>query len=285
MTASPSAHRARLTANLGLTERVLAGPRTRRLLSAIEAGLDQVEDQLAAELKVSDSIVDATSRYLYEAGGKCVRPMLTLLTAQLGRGATTGFEPTRELTLLAGEAVYLLPWTLLGLVAAVFAGPPRTFFLALGLPVILLFNIVPLFGSEFWPSTTALRFLAGPASFGASAGIILQSADRVGRKFPLSVVAQLSEASILLADAEAWFSNIEEAAIAAQNGELTPDELDAALAGLPVPPVEAGEEVISDMVMWTARSDIFDIDPQSPQATLEQILAASWEAQSMQGQV
>ncbi|RUU66205.1 type VI secretion system-associated protein TagF, partial [Mesorhizobium sp. M7A.T.Ca.TU.009.01.1.1] len=31
------------------------------------------------------------------------------------------------------------------------------------------------------------------------------------------------------------------------------------------------------MVMWTARSDIFDIDPQSPQATLKQILAASWE--------
>lgn len=146
-------------------------------------------------------------------------------------------------------------------------------------------HLVPLFGSEFWPSTTALRFLAGPASFGASAGIILQSADRVGRKFPLSVVAQLSEASILLADAEAWFSSIEEAAIAAQNGKLTPDELDAALARLPVPPVEAGEEVISDMVMWTARSDIFDIDPQSPQATLEQILAASWEAQSMQGRV
>ncbi|TIP92606.1 MAG: type VI secretion system-associated protein TagF, partial [Mesorhizobium sp.] len=26
-----------------------------------------------------------------------------------------------------------------------------------------------------------------------------------------------------------------------------------------------------------AHSDIFDIDPQAPQATLEQILAASWE--------
>lgn len=88
MTASPSAHRARLTANLGLTERVLAGPRTRKLLAAVEDGLDLVETQLAAELKVSDSIADATSRYLYEAGGKRVRPMLTLLTAQLGKGAT-----------------------------------------------------------------------------------------------------------------------------------------------------------------------------------------------------
>lgn len=138
-------------------------------------------------------------------------------------------------------------------------------------------HLVPLFGSEFWPSTSALRFLAGPASFGASAGIIVQSADRVGRKFPLSVVAQLAEAPIQLAAAEAWFSGIEAAAITAQNGELTPDELDTALAGLPVPSVEPGDEIISGMVMWTARSDIFDIDPQSPQAVLEQILAASWE--------
>ncbi|WP_287103544.1 type VI secretion system-associated protein TagF [Mesorhizobium sp.] len=138
-------------------------------------------------------------------------------------------------------------------------------------------HIVPLIGSETWPRTTALRFLAGPAAFGASAGIILQSADRVGRQFPLSVVAQLPDASVRLADAEAWFAGIEEDAFAAQRGELTPDELDAALSVLPVPLVEPGEEIISDMVMWTARSDIFDIDPLSPQPTLEQIFAASWE--------
>ncbi|RWO22025.1 MAG: type VI secretion system-associated protein TagF [Mesorhizobium sp.] len=138
-------------------------------------------------------------------------------------------------------------------------------------------HLVPLFGSEFWPSTTALRFLAGPASFGASAGIILQSADRVGRQFPLTIVAQLAEAPVRLTEAEAWFSSIEEAAIAAQHGELTPNELDAALAALPVPTVEPGEEIIGDMVMWTACSDIFDIDPLSPQATLEKVFAASWE--------
>lgn len=138
-------------------------------------------------------------------------------------------------------------------------------------------HLVPLIGSEFWPRTTALRFMAGPASFGASAGIILQSADRVGRKFPLTIVAQLAEAPVRLTEAEAWFSSIEEAAIAAQHGELTPDELDAALGALPVPTVEVGEEVIGELVMWTARSDIFDIDPQSPQVTLEKIFATSWE--------
>ncbi|WP_287256252.1 type VI secretion system-associated protein TagF [Mesorhizobium sp.] len=138
-------------------------------------------------------------------------------------------------------------------------------------------HIVPLFGQEAWPRSTALRFLAGPASFGASAGIILQSADRVGRQFPLSIIAQLPEAPVELAYAEAWFVGIEDVAIAAQHGELTPDELEAALAGLPVPPVERGEELISGMVMWTAYSDIFDIDPLSPKTTVEQIFAASWE--------
>ncbi|PDQ19812.1 type VI secretion system-associated protein TagF [Mesorhizobium sanjuanii] len=138
-------------------------------------------------------------------------------------------------------------------------------------------HIVPLMGREEWPGNTALRFLAGRASFGASAGIILQSADRVGRQFPLSIIARLPEAPFQLAHAEEWFAEIEEAAIAALHGELTPDELDAMLAALPVPPGEPGTEIITDLVMWTAHSDIFDIDPQSPQETLEQILAASWE--------
>ncbi|TIT83409.1 MAG: type VI secretion system-associated protein TagF, partial [Mesorhizobium sp.] len=35
--------------------------------------------------------------------------------------------------------------------------------------------------------------------------------------------------------------------------------------------------VVGELVMWTNYSDFFDIDPQSPQPTLEQILAATWE--------
>ncbi|TGQ52758.1 type VI secretion system-associated protein TagF [Mesorhizobium sp. M1C.F.Ca.ET.193.01.1.1] len=137
-------------------------------------------------------------------------------------------------------------------------------------------HIVPLFGAEAWPTSTALRFLSGPGSFGASAGIVLQSADRVGRQFPLSVVARLSEAPLKLAYADAWFEGVENAALAAQRGELTPDELDAVLAALPVPPVEDEGDVIDDLVMWTAHTDIFDVDPQAPQKTVEQIFASSW---------
>ena len=138
-------------------------------------------------------------------------------------------------------------------------------------------HIVPLLGTEAWPESTALRFLAGPTSFGTSAGIVLQSADRIGRRFPLSVVARLSEARLKLAYADAWFDNIENAAFAAQRGELAPDDLDAALTALPVPPVAPVGDTIDDLVMWTARTDIFDVDPQAPQPMLEQIFAASWE--------
>ena len=86
MTRSPSALGAPLAARLGLTERVFSGVASRRLRGTIEDGLDRVEAHLAAELRVTDTLADATSRYLYEAGGKRIRPMLTVLTAQLGDG-------------------------------------------------------------------------------------------------------------------------------------------------------------------------------------------------------
>ncbi len=88
MIPSPPASGSPLASRIGLTERVFAGPRMRRLFTAVEDGLAQVEARLATELRVTDALADATSRYLYEAGGKRVRPMLTILTAQLGQGVT-----------------------------------------------------------------------------------------------------------------------------------------------------------------------------------------------------
>ncbi|QAY60450.1 polyprenyl synthetase family protein [Microbacterium protaetiae] len=88
MTGRPFVPGSRVASRLGLTERVFAGARSRRLMRTVEDGLARVEDDLAGELRVSDPLVDATSRYLYEAGGKRVRPMLVLLTCQLGDGVT-----------------------------------------------------------------------------------------------------------------------------------------------------------------------------------------------------
>ncbi|MGP3534504.1 polyprenyl synthetase family protein [Microbacterium sp. RD1] len=88
MTPRPSAAGSQMAGKLGLTDRVFAGARSRKLLATVESGLDRVEETLALELRVADALADATSRYLYEAGGKRIRPMLALLTAQLGDGAT-----------------------------------------------------------------------------------------------------------------------------------------------------------------------------------------------------
>ena len=84
---TPSASGSRVAGKLGLTDRTFAGPRSRKLKAAVTAGLVEVDRKLADELHMTDQIADAASRYLYEAGGKRVRPMLALITAQLGDGA------------------------------------------------------------------------------------------------------------------------------------------------------------------------------------------------------
>ena len=88
MTSSPATPGTRLASRLGFSDRIFLGPGARRIASRIEAGLDLVEAGIAEEVKVADSIADAAARYLYEAGGKRIRPVLTLLTAQLGDGGT-----------------------------------------------------------------------------------------------------------------------------------------------------------------------------------------------------
>jgi heptaprenyl diphosphate synthase len=77
-----------LAANLGLSERVFASSADRAMARAIDAGIERVEAGLVREVSFADSIADVSTRYLLEAGGKRVRPMLTLLTAQLGAGIT-----------------------------------------------------------------------------------------------------------------------------------------------------------------------------------------------------
>ena len=88
MTPSPSiARRKTLGASLGLGEKLFASSEERQFAADIEAGLEIVEQRLVEQVRFADEIADVTSRYLLDAGGKRVRPVLTLLTAQLGDGA------------------------------------------------------------------------------------------------------------------------------------------------------------------------------------------------------
>jgi len=75
-----------LSSSLGLGEKLFASSSERKFATAIEEGLETVESGLLAQMHYADEIADATSRYLLDAGGKRVRPVLTLLTAQLGSG-------------------------------------------------------------------------------------------------------------------------------------------------------------------------------------------------------
>ncbi|WP_029149516.1 polyprenyl synthetase family protein [Microbacterium indicum] len=88
MTSSSASPEISLASRFGLSDRIFAGPGAKKLVSVIEKGLLEVEESMARELDTADPLVDAMARYLFEAGGKRVRPMLVLLTAQLGGGAT-----------------------------------------------------------------------------------------------------------------------------------------------------------------------------------------------------
>jgi heptaprenyl diphosphate synthase len=88
-TSVPLARRSNtLSSSLGLGEKLFASSHERRFADAIEKGLGVVEEGLLAEMSFADNLADVTARYLLEAGGKRVRPVLTLLTAQLGDGNT-----------------------------------------------------------------------------------------------------------------------------------------------------------------------------------------------------
>jgi heptaprenyl diphosphate synthase len=73
---------------VGLSDRIFASNEDKRFAARIDDGLELVESGLREQVRFADQLADVTARYLLNAGGKRVRPMLTLLTAQLGRGAT-----------------------------------------------------------------------------------------------------------------------------------------------------------------------------------------------------
>jgi heptaprenyl diphosphate synthase len=79
---------AALTAQLRFTERLFAGREDRAVAARIDEGLERVEAGILEQVAFHDQVADVRSRYLLAAGGKRVRPVLTLLTAQLGDGIT-----------------------------------------------------------------------------------------------------------------------------------------------------------------------------------------------------
>ncbi|WP_188674139.1 polyprenyl synthetase family protein [Subtercola lobariae] len=71
-----------------LTERLFASADDRKASKAIDNGIVRLEERLVSETAFHDGMAEVSARYLLDAGGKRIRPILAFLTAQLGDGVT-----------------------------------------------------------------------------------------------------------------------------------------------------------------------------------------------------
>ncbi|MFC6234994.1 polyprenyl synthetase family protein [Leucobacter soli] len=74
------------TATQALPMRLFQGVSDRRAAKRMQEQLALIEQGLLEHLRFASDVADAPARYLAEAGGKRIRPMLTLLTSELGNG-------------------------------------------------------------------------------------------------------------------------------------------------------------------------------------------------------
>ncbi|WOS65933.1 type VI secretion system-associated protein TagF [Sinorhizobium fredii] len=120
-----------------------------------------------------------------------------------------------------------------------------------------------------------MRFLLGREAFGPMTGVVMASADRAGRPFPLTIAAAPAVAACNIATAaHEWFDALEAAGTSACKGELDGDGLAARLTSLPFPAAAANGDLVR-MVFWVRRSEPVDIDPDVPGLGLRQLLCES----------
>ena len=110
--------------------------------------------------------------------------------------------------------------------------------------------------------TPPWRFLLSPGALRgvrpelAFAGVLVPSVDRVGRHFPLTLVASLSRLPELAAEFDAllaWLHRLEDTALDALQGDWTIDDLENALADL-APPGAEGSGAVEDRLTTVRRA-------------------------------
>lgn len=74
------------TATQALPMRIFQGASDRRHAKRMQDELAIIEASMRENLEFASPVADAPARYLLEAGGKRIRPLLTLLTSELGDG-------------------------------------------------------------------------------------------------------------------------------------------------------------------------------------------------------
>ncbi len=140
--------------------------------------------------------------------------------------------------------------------------------------------------------TPPWRFLLSPGTLSgvspglAFAGVLVPSVDRVGRHFPLTLVASLARVPDLAAEFDAllaWLHRLEDTALDALQGDWTIDDLENALAELSPPADEASasfEDRLATMRRAVAdalarRGGFVDIAGVSSRADLAAIFSGS----------
>ena len=115
---------------------------------------------------------------------------------------------------------------------------------------------------EAYLDTPPWRFLLAPGALRgvnpdlAFAGVLVPSVDRVGRHFPLTLVASLARVPDLAAEFDAllaWLHRLEDTALDALQGDWTIDDLENALAELS-PPGDEGHASFEDRLATMRRA-------------------------------
>ncbi|WP_081377231.1 type VI secretion system-associated protein TagF [Rhizobium etli] len=125
----------------------------------------------------------------------------------------------------------------------------------------------------------ALRFILGPEAFGPMTGVVMASADRAGRRFPLTIAAvpptATTDITTLAAD---WLDALEAAGKSAREGEMDGDRLAARLGSLPYPAIAACGAPVRRMTLWMRECQAFEVDPGAPEAALRHLFPEGMEA-------
>lgn len=123
-----------------------------------------------------------------------------------------------------------------------------------------------------------LRFLLGREAFGPMTGVVVASADRAGRRFPLTIAASPPvAASAIATNAGAWFDALEAAGTSAREGELDGDYLAARLASHPLPVIQSTGGLVPRMLFWVRGSEPLEVSPEVPGLALGQLLCEGLE--------
>jgi type VI secretion system protein ImpM len=110
-------------------------------------------------------------------------------------------------------------------------------------------------------------------------GVVMASADRAGRRFPLTIAAAPPIASTDIATLAAdWLDALEAVGKSASDGEMDGDGLAARLVSLPYPAITASGDPVRRMALWTGQYKAIEVDPGAPESALRHFFPEGLEA-------